>query len=101
MGRTGLSGRLMTAAADGFWQAEHAGLTDPYINRFFQEAPDALLAPNIALPVWSAAYPRLAVSAQTVTLAEAMLLRRDLSQVLRRVAIDQTADLRQAIAARG
>jgi aminopeptidase N len=100
MGRAGLSGRLMTAAADGFWQAEHADLTDPYIGRFFEEAPVAPLAANIALPVWSAAYPRLAVSAQTAKLADTMLHRSDLSPVLRRVVTDQTSDLRQAIAAR-
>lgn len=38
---TGLSGRLLEAIAEGFWQPEQAELTAAYVDRYFAEMPAA------------------------------------------------------------
>ena len=97
-----LSVRLLTATAEGFWQAEQHELTAPYVARYFAEMPamTARRTPNAAWQVAAYGYPRYAVSADTLAQAQAMLARDDLEPTLRRVAIDATDDLNRAWIAR-
>jgi aminopeptidase N len=96
------SARLLAATADGFWQPEQEELTAGYVPRYFVDLP-AIASRRSAmslLHVASFGYPRFAVSADTVTAAEALLTRDDLDPMLRRVVVDATDELRRALAAR-
>ncbi|MBX6355535.1 MAG: aminopeptidase N [Micromonosporaceae bacterium] len=96
------SARLVTAAAEGFWQPEQEQLTEEYVPRYFAEMPAmaARRPSGTARLVARFAFPQYAVSAQTVAAAEAMLAREDISPTLRRVVLDETDELRRALAAR-
>jgi aminopeptidase N len=96
------SNRIVVAAADGFWQPEQAGLTAPYVARYFDEIgatagwrPGQLLAAAV-----SAAYPGYAVAPATLAAAERRLADPDLHPIVRREIVDATDDLRRAVAAR-
>ncbi|SCL22145.1 aminopeptidase N [Micromonospora inyonensis] len=99
---TGLSNRLVEAAAGGFWQPEQAEVTGPYVARYFAEMPAAatLRTAWVAEQVAKLAYPRYAVAASTRELAAALLAREDLTPGLRRVVTDADDDLRRALVAR-
>jgi aminopeptidase N len=96
------SSRLLTAAAEGFWQPEQAVLGLSYVDRYFAELPTLAdrRTSNVVRPLARSLYPRFAVSPTTVDLADAMLARADLDPALRRVAVDATDDLRRAVAVR-
>src|SRR5262245_622756 len=97
-----LSVRLLSAAAEGFWQAEQHELTAPYVARYFAEMP-AMAARRTPNAVWQVAepgYPRYSVSADTLARAQAMLARDDLEPTLRRIVIDATDELDRAWKAR-
>jgi aminopeptidase N len=96
------SNRLVGAAAEGFWSPYHPDVTRPYVRRFFEEAPAmaARRTPFVAIQVAAAAYPRFAVEPETVTLAENLIARTDVSPGLRRGVVDYTDDLRRALAGR-
>jgi aminopeptidase N len=97
-----LSGRLVLAAAEGFWQPEQAGLTAPYVQRFFDDARAmvALRPPTVSARVADVAYPRYAVSQSTVEQSERLLAAPDVPAPLYRSVVDSTDDLRRALAAR-
>ena len=97
-----LSNRLLLATAGGFWQAEQATLTQSYVDRYFVEMPSAAdrRTPQVFNKLAALAYPRFAVAAGTAAAAERMLRRDDLAPGLRRAVLDQTDDLRRALAAR-
>ncbi|MEU4570085.1 aminopeptidase N [Micromonospora sp. NPDC023956] len=99
---TGLSNRLVEAAAEGFWQPEQADLTAPYVARYFAEMPAAatLRTPWVAADVAKAAYPRYAVDPATRELAATLLSRNDITPELRRAVTDADDDLRRALVAR-
>jgi aminopeptidase N len=101
IGEEQLSNRVLTAIADGFWQAGQAELTAPYVQRYFTDVP--VLARRqtdwIGLLVGRKAYPRFAVEESTAAAADE-LLAGDLPAGLRRALVDQTFELRVALAAR-
>ncbi|MCM3882595.1 aminopeptidase N [Frankia sp. R82] len=96
------SARLVAATADGFWQPEQDQLTTPYVERYFDQVPamTARRTPHAARQIATAAFPHFAVSPRTARAADALLARTDLGQVLRRVVIDATDELRRAVHAR-
>ncbi|HEY6597524.1 MAG TPA: M1 family aminopeptidase, partial [Asanoa sp.] len=97
------SNRLVEATAEAIFQPEQDPVTDPYVERFFAEMPEA--ARNRT--AWTAeraaelAYPRFAVAARTRELAAGLLARDDLVPGLRRAVTDLDDDLRLALAASG
>ena len=97
-----LSPRLVAAAGDGFWQPEHLGLTEGYVDRYFAEMPAVArrLTANAIVQIARTAYPRFSVSPDTVAAAEALLAGPPLDPTLQRTVIDQTDDLRRAVRAR-
>ena len=98
-----LSNRLLTAAAEGFWQPGQAELTAPYVARYFDEigATAEWRSEQLLEAVTRAAYPRYVVSETTVATATAALATEGLHPVVRREIVDATDDLRRALAARG
>ncbi|WP_229402425.1 aminopeptidase N [Micromonospora okii] len=99
---TGLSNRLLEAAARGFWQPEQAELTEPYVERYFAEMPAAarLRTPWVAEQIAADAFPRYAVAQRTRELAAALLARDDVPPGVRRRVTDADDDLRRALVAR-
>ncbi|MEV0396783.1 aminopeptidase N [Polymorphospora rubra] len=96
------SAHLALAAAQGFWQPGQAGLTAPYVDRYFADLPAMAgrRTPTATARIAGAAYPRYAVSARTEASAAARLGRAGVDPVLRRVVVDATDELRRARAAR-
>jgi aminopeptidase N len=96
------SARLVAATAEGFFQPEQAGLTEPYVARYFAEMPAAAArrTPYAVQLVARAGYPRFAVAESTNAAATAMLAREDLDPTLRRAVVDATDDLVRALAVR-
>jgi aminopeptidase N len=99
---TELSGRLLEAITEGFWQPEQADLTAAYVDRYFAEMPAAAhrRTPWTAERVAALAFPRYAVAQPTREAAAALLARDDLTPGLRRVVTDADDDLRRALVAR-
>lgn len=97
-----LSNRQVIALARGFWQPEQDALTDGYVARYFAELPAAAAdrTPEVVRQLAAAAYPRYAISASTVAAADRLLARDDLPDAVRRVVVDQTDDVRRALAVR-
>jgi aminopeptidase N len=97
-----VSNRIVVAAADGFWQPEHATLTDPYAARFFAEvgATAAWRGGQLLVTATRAAYPSVVVAPATLAAAEALLAADGMHPLLRRELVDATDDLRRALAAR-
>jgi aminopeptidase N len=97
-----LSNRLVTAAAEGFWQPGQLELTGEYVPRFFTEMPAmaARRTPQVVWLVLQVGFPRYAVDPATLEAAQRMLARHDLVHVLSRVVADHADDLRRALHAR-
>jgi aminopeptidase N len=97
-----LSNRLVIAAAEGFWQAGQARLTQRYVPRFFAETPEMgrRRNPMVVLKVAESAYPRYAVEQSTVDMSEQMVATPGLPAMLHRSVVNSTDDLRRALAAR-
>ncbi|MET7423966.1 M1 family aminopeptidase [Dactylosporangium sp. NPDC005555] len=86
--------RLAMAAATGFWQPGQEPLTDPYVGRFFTDAP-AMVAGRyqlFAMTLVRQAFPRYAPG--SLRLAEDLLSREDLDPVLRRGIGDAADELK-------
>ncbi|MFD4573738.1 aminopeptidase N [Streptomyces sp. NPDC058417] len=98
-----LSNYLFTATAQGFWQPEQADLVQPYVARFYQDAPTvaARRGPAIADAAARWAFPAHAVDADHLALGESRLRDTDLTPALRRRLADQLDDLRRALRVRG
>lgn len=95
----GLSNRVVEAAGYGFWQPEHAHLTESYVERFFAELPVSARSGDMLKTVGHAGYPVYAVSEDTLDLAD-RALAGDMHPQLRRAVADETDDLRRAFRAR-
>jgi aminopeptidase N len=87
------------ATAEGFFLPGQEELTQPYVPRYFAEigATAAFRQGWVLSRVAGAAFPRLAVSEETVALAE-VTLRTDLPEGLRRKLADGLDELRRALA---
>jgi aminopeptidase N len=97
--RTDLSNYLFTATAQGFWQPEQADLVEEYTDRYWTDAP-ALAArrgPAIAGAAGRWAFPRHAVSEDTLRRGEQCLREADPIPALRRRLIDELDDLARAL----
>jgi aminopeptidase N len=86
----------------GIWQLGQESLTDPYVDRYFDDVPQTahfrsgwLLAQGT-----TDFYPRWSVSEQTLARARALLARDDLASEVRRGVVDQTWDLERRLAIR-
>jgi aminopeptidase N len=90
-----LSNYLFTADAQGFWQPEHLGVTGPYVERYFAEAPGfaARRGPVLAELAGKSAFPAPAVAPATLALARACLASPGLHPAFHRALTDQTSDL--------
>jgi aminopeptidase N len=100
---TAVSNRILEATAHGFWQPEQLALTASYVPRYFADVP-GMLRRRTGMSgerVAAAAYPSVAVDAQTRALAAELLATPDLSAILRRVVMDCDDDVRRALQARG
>jgi aminopeptidase N len=90
----------LDAIGTGIWQLGQEELTDPYVERYFADLPATAevrgvqMLGNVA-GLW---YPKLAVSADTVARAHALLADPDLHSMLRREVVDETSDLEHRLA---
>ncbi len=93
-----LSGYELAATAEGFWQADQAGLLAGYVPGYFAALPglDGRLA-----RVWCRhGFPHYAAETATVLAGERCLDSGGISGSLRRLLADQLEDLRRALARR-
>ncbi len=100
-----LSGYELTAAVQGFWQADQAELLAGYVPRYFAALTGAALtgaAPDAGLArIWCLhGFPHHAADAATVRAGERCLAAGGLSGSLRRLLADQLEDLRRSVAVR-
>ncbi|MFC3576271.1 aminopeptidase N [Streptomyces yaanensis] len=94
-----LSNYLFTATAKGFWQPEQAELVKEYVDRYWSDAT-ALAArrgPAIAQAAARWAFPRYAVSADTLRQGEQCLRETDPTPALHRGLVDELDDLARAL----
>jgi aminopeptidase N len=96
------SNYTLYATAEGFWHAGQNDLTEPYVQRFFEQINHTAtlrsgwVVDRLALY----AYPHTAVAQRTVELTEALLAQGDLDPGIRRSVIDAGDDLRRAVLSR-
>ncbi|MFI8512514.1 aminopeptidase N [Streptomyces sp. NPDC085460] len=97
-----LSNYLFTATALGFWQPEQAGLTEEYVERFY----DAAIAlgdrrgPAMAEAAGRHAFPAYAIDAGSLALGEHRLADGTMIPALHRKLADQLDDLARALRVR-
>ncbi|MGW5604719.1 aminopeptidase N [Streptomyces sp. NPDC003753] len=94
-----LSNYLFTATAQGFWQPEQADLVEEYVDRYWTDAPAvaARRGPAIATAAGRWAFPRHAVSEDTLRRGEQCLREADPTPALRRRLVDELDDLARAL----
>jgi len=99
---TELSNRHLAATAEGFWQPEQIDLTRSYVERYFAEMPEMARrrSPQMVFQIAANAYPGYVVEPETLAAAERFLAAPDVNPMLRRIVVDQTDELRRALAAR-
>ena len=95
-----LSGYELTAAVQGFWQAEQAELLAGYVPRYFAAlAETAARGAGDLARIWCLhGFPHHAVDAATVRAGERCLETGSISGSLRRQLADQLEDLRRSVA---
>jgi aminopeptidase N len=97
-----LSNYELLALAEFFFRPSQIELTAPYVERYFAELPQAskrwsgMMAERLA----AALFPRSAVSAKTLQLAERCLADDSASHLTRRQIADCTDDLARALRSR-
>jgi aminopeptidase N len=97
-----LSGHLLTATAQGFWQPAQTELTAGFLERYFAEVPAAGgRGPAMARVFGREFFPAHAATPDVERAAEKCLDRGDLTPALRRALTDQFDDLRRAVRVRG
>jgi len=98
---THASNYVLYATCDGFWSPEHAEVTRPYVQRYFEEVPRTARIRSgwVVSETARLAYPVFEVAESTVELAE-QALDGDLAAGVRRAIADRTHDLRRAVAVR-
>jgi aminopeptidase N len=86
----------------GLWQVGQERLTDPYVDRYFDDVPatSAVRSGMLLGLVSNVFYPRWSVSEQTVSRAHAVLSSGDLDSAIRRELVDETWDLERRLAIR-
>jgi aminopeptidase N len=106
-----LSGYELTATAQGFWQADQAGLLAGYVPRYFAALAETATAATAGGTVPPGAadlvrtlcrhgFPHYAADAATVRAGELCLATGTLTGSLRRLLADQLEDLRRSVAVR-
>lgn len=97
-----LSSYGVWSRAEGFWQPEQAGLTEPYVERFFAEIPSAakLRGDRVLETMLIWLYPRFAATRRTLDLAAELLAGDGLPVPLRIRVTDFTDDLRRVVEVR-
>jgi aminopeptidase N len=102
VGDGSLSNYEVYALCEGFWWPDQDELLTPYVQRYFDEMPAtaALRSGMVVAQTASLAFPKYAVSARTLELAEGSLSDDGLGPGLRRSVADRVDDLRQALAVR-
>jgi aminopeptidase N len=100
-----LSGYELTATAQGFWQADQAGLLAGYVPRYFSALAEAAAGGEAGLArIWCVhGFPHYAADTATVRAGEQCLETGAVGQgsgSLRRLLADQVEDLRRAAAVR-
>jgi len=106
-----LSGYELTATAQGFWQADQAGLLAGYVPRYFAALAETAAAATVGGTVPPGAadlvrtlcrhgFPHHAADAATVRAGEQCLATGALTGSLRRLLADQLEDLRRSVALR-
>ncbi len=90
----------LEAIGTGLWQLGQEDLTDGYVDRYFADLPATTEVRGVQMLGVAANlfYPQLAISAQTVARAHALLARPDLHSMLRREVVDETSDLERRLA---
>jgi aminopeptidase N len=98
----GLSNYAVYALAERFFRPAQDEATGAYVGRYFADIPTTATLRRgwVADRAAVLAYPRYAVSAETVDLAEACLGRDDLAPGIRRAISDCTDDLTRVLASR-
>ncbi|MEV0980460.1 aminopeptidase N [Streptomyces sp. NPDC049915] len=98
-----LSNYLFIATAQGFWQPEQAGLVQPWVERYYDDAVAvaARRGPAMADAAGRWAFPVHAVDTKTLRLGEQCLHSADPIPALRRKLADQLDDLARALRVRG
>jgi aminopeptidase N len=102
-GRAGTqSGYQLAATAEGFWQADQAGLLAGYVPRYFPALARlaARRGEDAARVVGRHGFPHHAVAAGTVRAGELCLAGGGLTSSLGRLLADQLEDLRRSLAVR-
>ncbi|MDP9445130.1 MAG: ERAP1-like C-terminal domain-containing protein, partial [Actinomycetota bacterium] len=89
------------ATCEGFWQPEQHAVTASYVERYFTEIPATagLRSGWVVGESARLAFPRYAVSAATLSLAD-KALAGELDPAVRRAITDCADDLRRAVAVR-
>jgi aminopeptidase N len=96
-----VSNHMLAATAQGFWLPEQAALTEPFVDRYFAEVVDSTSwrTPWMAQGVARGAYPWHPISETTIEQAE-RLLATPIEPSVNRVLVDETDDVRRALASR-
>jgi aminopeptidase N len=97
-----LSGYELAATAQGFWQADQAGLLAGYVRRYFTALAEVAAGggAEVARMLCLHGFPHHAADAATVRAAERCLDSGSLTGSLRRLLTDQLEDLRRSLAVR-
>jgi aminopeptidase N len=97
-----LSNHMVRAIARGFWQREAPDASRPWVEAYFAALPEIwrTRTPVMAAALTRLLYPSVLVEDETVRRTDAVLADTSLDAGLRRVLIEQRADMLRAIAAR-
>ena len=97
-----LSGYELAATAQGFWQADQAGLLAGYVPRYFTALAEVAAGDGaeVARALCQHGFPHHAVAAATVRAGERCLESASLVGSVRRLLADQLEDLRRSLAVR-
>jgi aminopeptidase N len=97
-GADGVSNRLLSAIAAGFWESGEEELLQTYVQRYFEQVPAVGGRGDVVAKVLGGhLFPRGRTTPGTVARAETCLARPDLTPALRRVLGDELDDLRRAV----
>jgi aminopeptidase N len=97
-----ITNHKLYALCEGFWQPGQDRLTDPFVERYFEEIPRTsdLRSGWIVGETARVVYPRYAVRADTADLADRLVDDLSISAHVRRSVSDGTDDLRQVMRSR-
>ena len=92
----------LEAIGIGMWQVGQEHLTDPYVDRYFDELPATaeVRSGQMLARATQVFYPRWSATEETVARAHALLARDDVDSTIRRELVDETWDLERRLAIR-